>query len=216
MWAQRGLFGAMVAGALALGACSAGPSSPAPPADGGEFGPAPDVLVQILESGRHAEISPEQAAVLERAERSGEMSFEELDSLRPAMVACVEAAGLSVLVYEPTDYFPGVPVPTILVAEVPNASTEESQRAGDIATACQNRHMAYAMQFYTHQPSSIEKYEQSLLGNVDEIRACLTAYGIELPVDPTANEIVGALSQATPTGEPGRPSCYHGTTLVRW
>lgn len=175
---------------------------------------------QILADAREAGASPEQLAVLELAVERGSMSFEDLASLQPAAIECIEAAGLRVLERPPEEVFPGVMRPTFLVESSHEHLSEEEMRAQwERISSCTTRHTAFADTFYVDQPSSVEAHDAALLDAAEEIRACLAERHVELAPGAKAGEIVGALAQdAEANGSlVDWTPCYEGgSMLVEW
>lgn len=192
--------------AAILSGCGAGAPQP-----GGTKGTSIDLSRLIIEA-REGGASAGQIAALERASKTGVMSFEALNALVPAVLDCIESTGASVRIGTPREAFPGVMVPDYSVSPPSGATADEVDRVRELSNACEQKEWSHALTYYLSQPSSVESYEQGLLGSAQEIRACLAGHHIDVPVDASAGEISAALSQDEDTNGAlsGWEPCYHG------
>lgn len=172
---------------------------------------------QLLADARDASASVEQLRVLEEAVDAGSMSFEDLSSLVPAAIECIEAAGFVVDRQPPEEVFPGVLHPSYVVqSKVQSADTDEMMAERQMISACESRERSFADTFYLDQPSSVEAHNSALLAETEEIRECLAARHIVLPTDPSAGELVEALNEDSELNDAlaGWEPCYQGGTLL--
>ncbi len=164
---------------LAPGCASSVTESTAPWAQG--YPPFADQIAEAIDEARDGGASADQIAILEWAQKEGEVMVEMMRDAVANVSVCFEDAGGTVQAQD-TFKVPGVVWPNYVVGF--DESIGESQ-IDLLVKACDTREYRWVSSVFQTQPVSREALGQYVLSQEPVLRACLEDHGIL--TDPDAN-----------------------------
>jgi hypothetical protein len=176
-------FAIALVAALALCGCTGDESPPtASPSD--SFS---QQVAQARTEAEEAGSAADQLAVLDNAAKTGEVTMEELLTLRAAYAECLTAGGFE-LIDHGTTTDRGYPYPdyAIKVAEGAGSDTTYMDQ-------CAVQHFQWADMLYQSQPMAVEGQDRQFDERRPQFEACLRDKGVDVPQDLTRDEFVDFL-----------------------
>ncbi|MGC4175187.1 hypothetical protein [Demequina sp.] len=159
------------------------------------------MIGQALESAREGEASTAQIALLEDAERVGEVTLEHAHEAALNAVQCMTEAGVSASYVLYT--VQGLDIPGYEA----HVGLEDNSKLEALADRCDTKEFQWISQVYQTQPAATEAHAQHFVESVPLIRACLESHGVRVDADATADEIEQAMTQAL-TDSAGDVNCF--------
>jgi hypothetical protein len=155
---------------------------------------APSVFTSALMLARATRpaVSDVQINALEKAAKSGQMSYEEISALLEDTFKCFDESGVDYRRLPDSEQVSGFKVPMYSYAE-PVA----------IALACITKYNSFAWDAYQSQPKVGELRDVALKAEIPRVLACLRDHGVSIDDDATLDELRRAsatLLSATSTG----------------
>jgi hypothetical protein len=141
---------------------------------------AASVFTEALAKARTADpaVSDAQLMALEKAAKTGEMSYEEVRALLEDTFTCFESAGVLYVRTSDSEQLPGFKVPTYSFGE-PVAA----------ADACQSNWSEFAYAAYQSQPKVAELRDAALEAERPQVLACIRAHGGAIEDNATHDEM---------------------------
>jgi hypothetical protein len=175
---QAGALGVFAVGLclVPLTACSASGPTVASSSTAAVTG---NVFASVLGNAHAASVSDAQIVALEKAAKSGEMSYADVSALVEDMYRCFDAGGVQYLRDPDREPFPGFKVPSFGYADAQLA----------VADACQEKHAYYALYAYQNQPRAAELSDAALEAERPQVIACLRKNGVVVDDDATLDEL---------------------------
>jgi len=168
----------LAAVAVALSGCAS--SQPEPSASGGLS------IAKYIEMAEQAGADEQQIEVLERANKRGEVTFEDLNELAQLTIQCEKDAGFTVIEKAPVEYVPGSGLFTpSYLSNQPDGMSDKV--AGEVMDGCSDRYDTWAGAAFADQPIVVEAYNNQW--DTPQVRACLKERGYQVDDDMTGTEL---------------------------